>query len=677
MKNRLEEALSPYLRQHADNPVHWQPWDDMALAQAKHEDKVILLSIGYAACHWCHVMAHESFEDEATAKEMNENFICIKIDREERPDLDRIYQAAHYVFHQRAGGWPLTMFLTPKGMPFFGGTYFPKTEGRGLPSFVSVLHKVLEAWRDKRAEINVQNSQVLSLLRQLDQYKLVDSAMDDLPVRDALRLFGGIIDMERGGFRGAPKFPHPVEFGFCLTAATALADTKALAAIKISCEKIATGGLCDHVGGGYFRYCVDEQWAIPHFEKMLYDNGLLLSLFVDAGIAFDSPALLQTAENIAEWALQEMQSTSGGFYASLDADSAGGEGAFYAWNEGEIEKTLSAKEYAVVGAHFGLAAGANFEGKWHLAKRQTLSQTATALSLGEDDCKTMLMTARKKLYDVRALRLPPPTDDKILTAWNGLMISGLARAGRVLKRQEWVNAAAKALGFVNAEMIVNNRLLAVRRGEQQGGLAFLDDCAFMLEAALELLRADFNVRTLNFARDMARQLLEHFEDKDNGGFFFTPADGESLIRRPKSIDDNAIPSGNGVAARNLFLLSWLTGEVEWAQAGERALSTFSDSIKKQPVGCASLLLALRWHLSPPSLVFLCGDKDICLQWQQQLEADYNPDRLVFILPQDRADLPLSLQKESPQEGARGYICNGVSCLPPMDKLAGLSSFFVK
>ena len=669
MKNRLAEALSPYLRQHADNPVHWQPWDEEALSSARREDKPILLSVGYAACHWCHVMAHESFADEETAALMNEHFINIKVDREERPDLDRIYQAAHYVFARRAGGWPLTMFLTPDGAPFFGGTYFPKDAGRGMPSFAFVLTRAADAWQTRRDEINKQNEQVLPVLQSMDLHESFNGGMEVAPFNEALRLFGGILDEEFGGFRGAPKFPHPVEMGFCLDAADN--DNAPSSAIRTTLHKMAAGGLYDHIGGGFFRYCVDERWVIPHFEKMLYDNGLLLGLYADAARIYDEHEFVQAAKGTAEWVIREMQHTDGGFYSSQDADSPGGEGAFYVWDAADIKSILPPTEYDVFASHFALSAGANFEGKTHLARRQTIGQTAAALNIDEKECEKQLTTAAAQLFKTRESRTRPETDDKVLAAWNGLMIRGLAKAGRILNHPEWITAAQNALSFIRREMQDDKSMTAVWRDGRRGQGAFLDDYAFLLEASLELLRTEVCADTLNFARETASQLRAHFEDSEKGGFFFTPADGEVLIRRPKPADDNAIPAGNGVAARSLLLLSWLTGEKEWSDAGERTLRAFYDAMQKQPAGCASLLSALQCYLSPPPIVFLTGEKSLCEQWQNTIMHENKRDILIYIIPPESENLPPPMQKPAPTSGALAYVCEKFSCLPPEDSLEGL------
>ncbi|MGI9296617.1 MAG: thioredoxin domain-containing protein [Gammaproteobacteria bacterium] len=675
-KNLLADSPSPYLRQHADNPVHWRPWNADALAAAAKEDKPVLLSIGYAACHWCHVMAHESFEDRETAAVMNANFINIKVDREERPDLDRIYQAAHYLFARRGGGWPLTMFLTADGAPFFGGTYFPKHAGRGMPSFVSVLEKVAEAWREKRGEIDAQNARILPLLRSLDSHP--DSGGEEMtaePARDAARAFGEMFCPTHGGFRGAPKFPHPAEVAFCMREGAAENDKELLSAVHLTLQKMAASGLADHAGGGFFRYCVDESWTIPHFEKMLYDNGLLLALFADAFRVFDSPEFARAAEGIARWATDEMRGEGGGFHSSLDADSEGGEGAFYVWRDSEIRSLLTDAEFAAVESHFGLAAGANFEGRHHLARRQTIAQTAAALTVAPEECERTIAAALAKLKRARDSRPRPATDDKILTAWNGLMIRGLARAGRIMRRPQWIAAARDALHFVRRET-AGGGLCAAWRGGRRGHRAFLDDYAFMLDAALELLRAEFCVDTFIFARDLAAQMRAEFEDAERGGFFFTAAGGEKLIRRPKTADDDAIPSGNGIAARALLELSPLFGDARTADAAEKTLRALYGAMRQRPAGCASLLSALRMYLSPPPTVLLYGDPAECGRWNEELQRAH-PEVSVFVLPEDLSRLPEILQKPRPETGARGYVCAKFSCLPPADSLDALKTILDK
>lgn len=675
-RNRLSGALSPYLRQHSGNPVHWQPWDEQTLAEARNLDKPILLSIGYAACHWCHVMAAESFADQQTAAVMNAHFVNIKVDREERPDLDRIYQAAHYLFARRAGGWPLTMFLTPDGEPFFGGTYYPKEAGRGMPSFVQVMQKVAAAWNERRDAINKQNAQFMPLLKSFDDLPEYDGAITDAPIRQAAAAFAKMTDGENGGFSGAPKFPHPAETGFMLREGLFGGDDKLLAAARLTLTKMANGGLFDHIGGGFFRYCVDERWQIPHFEKMLSDNGLLLALYADASMLM--PEMAEVAEGVANWVLTRMtDDAGGGFYASMDADSEGGEGAFYVWQPDEVRAVLTDDEYKVVASAFALAAPPNFEGKhWHLAKCQTPQQTATATGIGAQQCQTLVQSARAKLLAHRNKRNPPAIDDKILTGWNALMILGLARAGRLANNDKWHKAARRAADNIANNLRPGGRLHSARRGEMLGRVAFLDDGAFLLAAVLELLRAEVSAELLTLAEDLAAEVVGRFGDDKGGGFYFQANDDEKLIRRPMPVDDNATPSGNGVLCHALLELSRLGGNRQWHTAAENALRRLYGAVVNRPAGCASMLASLRAYLSPPPLVLLAGDNGECRKWMAEVAKVYMSEVPVYILPSDTSTLPPILQKSAPPDNGNGggicaHLCDDKGCRPPITTIAGL------
>lgn len=675
--NRLHSALSPYLLLHADQPVHWQQWDDAAFAQARREDKVILLSIGYAACHWCHVMAHESFADAETAEIMNAHFINIKVDREERPDIDRIYQAAHSVFTRRSGGWPLTMFLTPAGEPFFGGTYFPPQARHGLPGFPHLLQRVATAWQERRADITAQNHSVLQALRTLDTHAPSDN-LGSAPLHAAAEQFCTLFDAEHGGLGEAPKFPHPVELTFCLRIAREHNHAALLQAVYDTLLKMARGGLCDHLGGGFFRYCVDARWQVPHFEKMLYDNGLLLSLYAEAAAHWqEDAALQQVVAHTAEWALREMRHTDGSFYAALDADSGGGEGGFYLWEEAELQAALSAPEYAVLASHYGIAAAARVEGKVHLARRQTLAQTARACALDETTCAARLAAAQDKLYAQRAQRPRPRTDDKILTAWNGLLILGLARAARLGDNADWHAAARQAFDAVWQNLRADGRTRTARRQGQISAHGFLDDCAFLLAAAVELLRAEVCPQVLTAACALAEELCTHYQDEEAGGFFFTAGDGETLIRRIKTGEDGAIPGGNGVAAQALLLLAQLAGKPQWQQAATRTLHAFYATVCAHPTAHASLLSALHTHLHPPPLLLLSGCASTCRHWRNALRAEAAAACEVFCLPPDTSALPPPLQKPTPPQGALAYVCDVHGCSPPLSSLAQVQQLLAK
>ena len=587
-RNRLADETSPYLLQHAANPVDWLPWSEEALQQARSENKPILLSVGYSACHWCHVMAHESFEDAETAAVMNKLFVNIKVDREERPDLDQIYQTAHQMLAGRTGGWPLTLFLTPEGTPFYGGTYFPKDSRYGLPGFVELCERIGEIWRTRRQDIEAQNRELLAALNR--PMPAADGELDERPIAILRTILLGSFDRTHGGFGGAPKFPHPSDLAFLLRRPH---DPDAREAALFTLRHMAEGGIYDQLGGGFCRYSVDDRWEIPHFEKMLYDNGPLLGLYADAWALTGDAYFKQVAEGIAGWVLREMTSPAGAFYSSLDADSEGEEGKFYVWDPAQVALLLTPQESALARRHWGLDQPPNFEGlHWHL-------KIAAPVADGE---VSLLESARAKLFTARAQRVRPGCDDKILTSWNALMIEGLARAARVFDRPDWQAAARRALDFLRAHHWRDNRLLATSRHGKAHLPAYLDDYAFLLMAVLELMDADPRPADLEFASQLAEALLTQFEDDKNGGFFFTAHDHENLIQRPKTAHDNALPSGNGVAALALQRLGRLTGETRYLDAARRTLGAFAAELGQQPGGCATLVLALeaREDVNPPA-----------------------------------------------------------------------------
>ena len=656
MPNRLANETSPYLQQHAENPVDWYPWGPEALARAKMEDKPILLSIGYSACHWCHVMAHESFEDAAIAALMNRDYVNIKVDREERPDIDQIYQAAHQMLVRGAGGWPLTMFLSPDGAPFFGGTYFPKTARYGLPGFAELLGQVNEIWRDKRAEIGEQNQQVkIAFSRTLPAGGAHRSELGDAPVQSMLQNLRANFDARNGGFGGAPKFPHPADLELCLRKGeTKIAHT--------TLTRMCEGGIYDQLGGGFCRYSVDQYWMIPHFEKMLYDNGPLLHLLADAWLATGDSLYARCAEETAAWMIREMQSPEGGYYSSLDADSEHEEGKFYVWDRDEVRSLLAPEEFQEVAVHYGLDQPPNFENKhWHLR---------IAAPLRNED---LLNSARGKLLAARATRIRPGRDEKVLVSWNALAIRGMAHAGRVFGRPDWIESARRALGFIRSHMWKDGRLLATAKDGRAHLAAYLDDYAFLAAALLELLQAGFTAADLEFAEQLAEVLLEQFEDPERGGFFFTARDHEKLLHRPKPGNDNATPSGNGVAAWVLGRLAALTGEDRYARAAERTLELFYPAMRDRAAGYAQLCIALDELLAPPSVLVLRGERGAVSQWGAELAREFLPGMLVVPADNGTTGLPPLLDKPLRLEAVNGWLCRGVICLAPISSLEELRS----
>ncbi|HEY5900192.1 MAG TPA: thioredoxin domain-containing protein, partial [Burkholderiales bacterium] len=624
MPNRLARETSPYLLQHADNPVDWHAWGPEALERARREQKPILLSIGYSACHWCHVMARESFEDAAVAAVMNRLFVNVKVDREERPDLDQIYQTAHQMLAQRPGGWPLTMFLSPEGTPFFGGTYFPKEPRYGLPGFAQLCERIAAVWAEKRNEIEAQNAEVLGAFGGLLPTVAAPAADFSADVvRDMLDNLRANFDAMHGGFGGAPKFPHPSDLELCLRAGAA--DMALL-----TLERMCQGGIYDQLGGGFSRYSVDAHWTIPHFEKMLYDNGPLLGLLADAWLLSRKPVFARCAEETAGWLMREMQSPEGGYYSSLDADSEHVEGKFYVWDRDEVQAALSPEEYAAFAPAFGLDGAPNFEGKhWHLRLAAPVAAQQASLVEG----------ARHKLFAARERRVHPGRDDKILVSWNALAIRGMAHAGRVFDRPAWVASARRALGFIRSHMWEEGRLLATYKDGRAHLNAYLDDYAFLLAALLELLEAEFSLDELRFASQLADVLVEEFEDASLGGFFFTGKSHERLFHRPKPGHDNATPSGNGVAAWALNRLAMMTGEARYGTTAQRTLSLFYPVMRERPGGFAALGIALREQLRPANTVILRGRPPGLRDWAKALGGEYLPDTMVFAIPDACEGLP--------------------------------------
>ena len=678
-QNRLAAETSPYLQQHADNPVDWHAWNSESLELARECNKPILLSIGYSACHWCHVMAHESFEDEETAKLMNQLFVNIKVDREERPDLDKIYQTAHYMLTQRNGGWPLTMFLTPDDqMPFFGGTYFPKTAHYGLPGFKDLLQHIAEAYRDKEADIRQQNQSIQDSLGQI----FSTQSTNQLPSRNVLtRAYEQLVqsfDPRHGGFGKAPKFPHPTNIELLLHLADGQllekdAITQAATMAFFSLEKMAAGGIYDQVGGGFCRYSVDDLWMIPHFEKMLYDNGPLLSLYAQ-GYSLTQQRQYQTiTRETADWVIREMQSPEGGYYSSQDADSEGEEGKFYVWSPEEIKKHLTSEEYAVVSRHLGLDRDANFEGQWHLHGYVPQEQVASELNLDSVTAEALLSSAKQTLYQVRSQRVWPGRDEKILLSWNALMIKGMLNAAQHTQTPGYTDSARRSLDFIRTTLWKDGRLLATYKDGKAHLNAYLDDYAFLLDALISMLQVEWDNALLDWAIEIADSLLAKFEDSEHGGFFFTSSDHEELIQRPRTLADEAMPSGYAIATQSLQRLGWLLGEQRYLVAAERSLKAAAKSLKQSPSAYASLLIALDEHINPPELFILRGTKEAMSDWQAVILRQYRPGRLCFAIDSKLSGLPEALQGKTPRGDCVAYRCHGTTCSPPIEKVDQLTT----
>ena len=676
MPNQLHHETSPYLLQHANNPVEWYPWGAEALRRARDEQKPILLSIGYAACHWCHVMAHESFEDDETAALMNAHFINIKVDREERPDLDQIYMSAVMAMRGQ-GGWPLTAFLTPEGQPFFGGTYYPKEPRYGMPSFRQVLASVAEAWGKQKAQIYASASELTAHITGGLVLQGQAGAITKEVLNKALGGMGGRFDTRWGGFGPAPKFPQPMSLEFLLRGALATGDEKLMAMFNITLEMMARGGMYDQIGGGFARYSTDAKWLVPHFEKMLYDNAQLAQLYLHGWQATAEPLYQRIATEICDYVLREMTDPSGGFYSSQDADSEGEEGKFYVWTLEEIRQILG-DEAELVSLYYDITLHGNWEGKAIPNLPRRPSEVAAMLRVEEADLAQRITQAKQKLYEARAQRIWPGKDDKVLTAWNGLMLAALAEAGRVLGRADYTQAAV-----ANAEFLYDNlrtadgRLLRTwKAGSQAKYNGYLEDYAFLAEGLLVLYQTTFDERWFVWAQELAEQMLTHFAD-EAGGFFDTADDHEQLIYRPKDVQDNATPSGNSVAATVLLQLGLYTGEGRYTQAAEQAISAMVEVMGQYPTGFGQWLNGAALWLNEPQEVAIVGEPTA--EDTQALLAEvwrgYRPYVVVAVGAGDGSSaVPLLANRPPLAAGvATAYVCRHFACQRPTTEPAVLQT----
>jgi len=666
--NRLCKEASLYLRQHAENPVHWQPWDERALAAARESGRPILLSIGYSACHWCHVMAHESFEDAATAEDMNRLFVNVKVDREERPDLDRIYQLAHQLLTGRGGGWPLTVFLDPSDLvPFFAGTYFPRERRYGMPAFREVLQAIDTWYRENRDEVRGQNAKLADALRQIQgggEARAPGAQNTPALLGQAEALALSRYDAVHGGFGGAPRFPQAP----LLEALAALSAERPQGelgrALAATLRKMARSGLRDHLDGGFFRYCVDATWTIPHFEKMLYDNAMLLPLYAEAAQMQGEEDLRRAAEGIADWLQVSMRQHTGGYAASIDADAGGEEGAFHVWTPSEVDDLLDEASAALFKRAYGLDGGPNFENRaWHLLRSADAAELAAGSGLEPGVVESMLDSARQRLREAREERVHPTLDHKQLAGWNALLAAGFVRAGRALQRNDWIDRAEEIVTFLRRDWWDGERLLAVFNDGEARFAAYLDDYAWLLGSLLELLSVRWRREWLDFAIELAEALLARFEDGGGGAFWFSDAEVEVPIARSMIFQDDATPAGNGSAALALNRLAHLLGEPRYADAAERCLRRGRARVEESPLGHASMLLALlEAERPPPQLVIMGRDP---LQTAAWLERAAGVPRLrCYSIGESAEGLPGLLGEFRPEAAASAWLCKGMHCLPP-------------
>ncbi|MBM3802265.1 MAG: thioredoxin domain-containing protein [Acidimicrobiia bacterium] len=668
--NRLIHETSPYLRQHAHNPVDWHPWDAAALEQAKQEDKPILLSIGYSACHWCHVMERESFENEDIASIMNRCFVNVKVDREERPDLDSIYM--NYVqMTSGSGGWPMTVFLTPDQVPFFGGTYFPPDDRYGRPGFARICLAVHDAFRNRRAEIERSSADVVRSLQNANQLPGGDSSPNAESLALAYRALAERFDLTHGGFGGAPKFPGSMSLAFCLRHHHRTGFRPALNFVALSLEKMALGGIYDQLGGGFHRYSVDDHWLVPHFEKMLYDNALLGRVYLDAYQQTSNPLFRRVTEEILTYVTREMTHAEGGFYSTQDADSEGEEGKFFVWTPDEIVAVLGNADGQLFCRYFDVSQRGNFEGKNILNIPVAMPEFAAKEGLAIEDLMALIQRGRERLFIEREKRVKPHRDEKILTSWNGLMLATFANASAVLNRPDYLERARANAAFVLAHLKSNGRLLRTFKDGQAKLNGYLEDYACFVEGLLALFEASGEVRWLNEAVQLNETMLDQFWDATDTSFYLTGRNHERLIARVKDFYDNATPAGSSVAVFNLLKLSVLTGDPAHRSKAEANLRSMKTALERYPGGFGYLLEAADFSIGPVREIAIVGGHSDAAT-SELLETVYRrylPNKVVVVAdPGDTAlmaSMPLLHGKGLVAGSPAAYVCQNYSCKAPV------------
>lgn len=673
--NRLIDETSPYLLQHAHNPVDWQPWSNEAFERARKEDKPIFLSIGYSTCHWCHVMERESFEDEQIAKIMNEHFVSIKVDREQRPDVDEIYMNA-VVMMTGSGGWPLSVFLTPEGKPFYGGTYFPPKDGYGRPSFERVLLSVADAWKNRRQEL-VDSAGKMSELLQIRPTPTENKHISPETLEKAFDQFHKSFDAIYGGFGTAPKFPQPANLSMLLSYWQRTGNNQALEMVEKTLDSMAAGGIYDHIGGGFHRYATDTQWLVPHFEKMLYDQALLSKVYLQAYQITKKERHAQIAREIFDYVLRDMMDPAGGFYSAEDADSEGKEGTFYLWDPRQIASVLNEEQARLFNAYYGVTNEGNFEeGTTILNITTSMKRLEKEFQNDRATIENILKTARTRLFKERAKRKRPHRDEKIITAWNGLMISSLAYGGAVLQEEKYIEAARRSAEFILNTLHKNGRLMRYYRDGRVVEKAFLDDYAFTAMGMLDLYEATFDVKWLVEAKSLGNQMIELFADTETGGFFLAGNDGEKLIARTKPGSDGAISSGNSVAALVLLKLGRLTMDQHFTELGGKVLETFSQQLQRSPAYSSAMLRALDFRIGPTQEIIIAGNADSpgVKQMLKLIHGKFLPNAVVLLHEPDKADpvlyntVPFIKNQTAIEGKATAYVCENYVCKKPVNNI---------
>ena len=680
MSNRLAGESSPYLRQHAHNPVDWYPWGAEAFARAKREQRPILLSIGYSACHWCHVMERESFENPAIAALMNEHFVNIKVDREERPDVDHIYMNAVQLLTGR-GGWPMTVFLTPDGEPFYGGTYFPPEDRHGMPGFPKLLTALAQAWHERPDDVAQSVRDIHARLRELEAHHAADALPGAEAVQDAVVQLARAYDADHGGIGTAPKFPNTGVFDLFLRAGARSGDGRTTEMALHTLRRMAEGGLYDQLGGGFHRYSVDQRWLVPHFEKMLYDNAQLVPLYLAAHQRTADPFFARIARETLDYVLREMRDPAGGFWSTQDADSEGEEGRFFLWDEREVMHLLGDDAGALACRYWNVTEHGNFEHRNILHVTITVEQLARLFRRDIGEVQQVLDAARATLFAAREHRIKPGLDSKVLTAWNGLMISAFARAGELFDEPRYRQAALDAVAFVNRELRRDgDRLLSTWKDGVAKLNGYLDDYVFFAAALLDVFEAVQERTYLEQAAQMMDSALRHFWDAEAGGFFFTSDDHETLIVRSKPAFDGSIPSGNSVAVMTLLRLAHHLDRDDYRERAEACLRLFAQPMRAQPFGFANLLAAVDFHADGPFEIAVVGDpRDAgTAALLARLRARYLPNRTLMVLdPADAAPRPALLEGKTSVDGKPTvYVCRNRTCSPPATAWADIERLLV-
>jgi len=660
--NRLSFEKSPYLLQHAHNPVDWYPWGEDAFEKAREEDKLIFLSIGYSTCHWCHVMERESFEDKEVAEVLNKNYISIKVDREERPDIDTIYMNVCQAISGH-GGWPLTIIMTPDKKPFYAGTYFPKTGKYGRPGLIEILMFLSKKWKTSRGEIINSTESIFKAVKAM--YEKTNSQELNIDVlKKAFNDFNKSFDDKYGGFGTEPKFPTPHNLMFLLRYWKITNSKRALEMVEKTLEGMYRGGLYDHIGFGFSRYSTDKKWLVPHFEKMLYDNALLSILYIEAYLATGKEIYKEIGENVFKYILRDMSSVQGGFYTAEDADSEGIEGKFYTWDPSEVKKILGEEDGNFYCSYYDIGERGNFEGK----SIPNLINNSNQININDVDLKTRLENCRVKLFDYRNSRVHPYKDDKILTSWNGMMISALAIGGRVMNNSDYIIAAENAMDFILKELVQDNgRLLARYRDGESKYLGYLDDYGYIIWSLLELFESTGNTKYLNKAIEFNNNMIELFYDKKNGGFFLYGNDSERLIVRPKEVYDGAIPSGNSIATYVLIKLSQILENNELKELSKKQLKTFGGDISTNPISHAFMLIAYSFYSQAKDRLVLVGDinNHNYRKIKNKIDTKFLPFTLkIYIDKKSGTNLGYKMIDNK----ITLYLCKNFACLEPVNNI---------